>query len=163
MTFPTPSRYSELVRGIINGSFYNSSGVVVPFSNTATILLLETESATTNFGYYVNEVFQGSLLTDASGNVEFKVLLPMGETELTFVSSVSGQKIVAYLTARDYAIWLAAYAENLELVDTNIIQARNNLAIKTADIDTLENFYGEAIEVYQDLDQDVEAYRNQIQ
>ena len=163
MTFPTPSRYSDLVRNIISGSFYNSSGVVVPFSNTATVFLLETESASTNFGYYVNEIFKGSLLTDAEGNVEFSVLLPMGETELTFVSSVSAQKIVAYVTARDYAIWLASYAENLEVVDANLIQARNNLAIKTADIDTLENYYGETIEVYQDLDQDVEAYRNQIQ
>jgi len=163
VTFPTPNRYSELVRSIISGSFYNSSGVVVPYSNTATVFLLETELASTNFGYYVNEVFKGSILSDASGNVEFSVLLPMGESELTFVSSVSGQKIVVYVTARDYAIWLASYAENLEVVDANIIQARNNLAIKTADIDTLENFYGEAIEVYQDLDQDVEAYRNQVQ
>ena len=162
MTFPTPDRYSEMIRSIVSGSFYNSAGVVVPFSSLPTPFRFETESANTVFGIYVNELYKGTRTTDSQGNLVFSVSLPLGEVELALYNSGTGQKVITYITVRDYAIWLSSYADSLEEIDTNIIQVRNNLSIDTADLSSLINSYGSAFGLYPDAGQGIEAYRKQV-
>lgn len=162
MTFPMPDRYSDLVRSIVGGSFYNNTGVVVPYSSLPTPFRFETASANTVFGIYVNELYKGTRTTDSQGNLVFSIDLPLGEVDLVLYNSSTGQQVITYVTVRDYAVWLSSYSDSLEEIDENIIQVRENLSIDTADLETLINAYGSAFSLYPDSGQGIEAYRKQV-
>jgi len=162
MTFPNVDRYADLVNSIVLGSFYSNKGIVLPYRNSETTLRIETDYINTEFGIYLNEIFVGTVYSDVVGNVVFRRLLPRGEVEITLVSGVDGYKIKTYVTVREYALWLASYAEALEVIDTSIIQASANSSIETAEISALEEIYGKPIGVYANSGQGIEAYRAQI-
>ena len=162
MSFPTVDRYADLVKNIISGSFYDSEGVVVPYRSGTTSFRLETNQANTEFGIYINEIFSGTEISDVNGNVVLKRKLPLGENQITILSRSDGRSTTAYLTVREYALWLASYGDVLEDIDTNIIQARDNVAIKTSDLDTLQNFWGEMVHLYPDIGQGIEVYKDQL-
>ena len=162
MTFPNVDRYADLVNAIVPGSFYASNGIVLPYRNGDTTLRIETDYINTEFGIYLNDVFSGTVYSDVVGNVVFKKFLPRGEIEISLLSSADGHKIKTYVTIREYALWLASYAESLETIDDNIIQLSSNTSIQTAEISALEEVYGKPIGVYSDAGQGVEAYRAQL-
>ena len=162
MSFPTADRYADIIQAIVSGSYYENLGIVIPYRFGNTTFRLETDQVSTEFGVYLNEVFSGSVFSDVHGNVVLKRHLPKGEVEITLLSSGDGRSITAYLSVRDYAIWLAAYAEVLENIDDNIIQTRNNAAIETAELEALQDVFGEPISTYADIGQGLDSYRWQI-
>lgn len=162
MGFPTVDRYADLIKAIIPGSFYESRGIAIPYRSGLTTLRLETSQVSTQFGIYINEIFAGVETSDANGNLVFKRLLPKGEIELTIISRADGRSSTSYVTVRDYALWLAAYGDALEEIDDNIIQVRDNAAIETAELDSLHYAFGEAVDLFADIGQGVDAYRWQV-
>ena len=126
MGFPTVDRYANVIKNIISGSFYESNGVVVPVRDGPTVFRLETDQANTEFGIYINEVFSGVEVSDSQGNVVLSRELPLGENEITILSRADGRSTRAFVTVREYALWLASYAESLETIDDNIIVLNNN-------------------------------------
>ncbi len=153
------NRYRDLVGAVIDGSFYKGVGIVVPYKSVSTQLRFETESANTSFGVYLNEIFTGEVLSDAMGNVVFDRLLPKGEVVVTIIDGNSGNKFVTYLTIRDWALWLSAYAETLEVIDDNIQEVQDDLAIETVTLNGVEDHFGKAIDVYNDIGQSLDSYR----
>lgn len=163
MAFNDAQRYNEMVDGIIGGSHYANKGIVLPLRSGTTEIRLETGDANTEFSIYLNGTFNGSVVSDVNGNVVFKRLLPKGEVEIKLVNNTNAQYFTSYVTVRDYALWLAAYAETLETIDDNIQEVFNNMAIATATINGIEDRFGKAIGVYNDIGQDLESYRWMIQ
>jgi len=163
MPFPSVARYADLVKGIISGSFYESAGIVLPYRSEQTRLRIETSEANTKFYLYLNEIFSGEEISDSEGNITCDRLLPIGEIEVTLLSNASGRTVRSYVTVREYALWLASYAESLEIVDANIDIVRDNLSISTADLSTLNDYYGNQFGFYSNIGQGTEAYRNQVQ
>jgi hypothetical protein len=164
MTFPSVNRYSDLVKGIVGGSYYENLGIVVPYRGSLpTILRLETGTPNTEFGVYISSSWSGTEITDANGNVVLSRTLPLGENIITLTNRDTGQAYSSYVTVRDWAIWLTAYAEALEIIDSNIFQVYDDLSIYTASLEALETIYGEPIQVYADLGQSQDAYRYQLQ
>lgn len=163
MTFSVLSRYSEMVQRIVPGSFYESLGIVVPYrGNSITTLRLETSTPNTEFGVYINNEWAGTETTDSEGNIVFKRVIPKGENIVTLINRSNGRTYPSYITAREWAIWMSAYAEAVEAIDENIVQVYNNMSIATADLDGLETLYGEPIGFYSNLGQDLDSYRNQL-
>lgn len=162
MGFPTVDRYSDLINSIVGGSFYASSGITIPYRSDATTLRIETSSANTEFGIYINDVYSGAEISDLSGNLVVNRFLPLGEDVITVYNSRTGQRINTYVTVREYALWLASYAEVLEQIDDNIDQVRDDISIKTASLEMLQDFYGKTVDTYADIGQGVDAYRWQV-
>lgn len=160
--FPTIDRYSEYTKNIIPGAFYESLGIILPYRSGPTQLLLETSEPNTEFGLYLNEIWAGNLMSDVNGNVEIKRFLEKGEIVLTLRSTQSQQDFNTYLTVREWALWAAAYAENIEVLDDQIKQLFENASIETAEHTALETVYGENFKVYADLNQSTESYRHQL-
>jgi len=161
MTFPSVSRYADLVNGIIGGVFYRNEGIVLPYRSDNTEFRLEVSIANTKYGVYVNEIYTGHVISDSQGNVEFERLLPLGEVEVA-LESPAGTRVFVYLSIREYATWLASYAEVLEVIDSNIIQASSNISIDTAEIESLRDARGRHFDFYNDIGQDLGVYRNQL-
>lgn len=162
MTFPQIDRYSQMVRSVVGGPFYESLGVVVPLRSGTTPLRLETTEPNTEFGIYINDNFSGIAKSNSGGSVTFSRKIPQGEVIVSCRSNSTGRVYRAYLTVRDWAIWLAAYAYCMEIIDDNISQVRSNISIDTADVTALQEVYGEPISFYKDLGQGVESYRDQV-
>ena len=162
MALPEYDRYSDLIEAIPSGSFYSSSGIIIPYRSGMTTIRLETSSPTTTFGVYLNEVFSGTVISDGDGNVVFDRHLPKGEIEVSLLNSTTGNKLVTWLTVRDYAIWLASYAEVLEDIDENIETEYNDLAIETATINGVEDHFGKAIGLYNNMGQALDDFRKTL-
>lgn len=156
------NRYADLVKSVVGGSFYESKGVVIPYRYGATEVRLETDSVSTEFGLYINEVFSGSVVSDVEGNVVFNRVLPRGEIELTLINHVTGRRLLSWLTVREYALWFAAYATVLETIDDNIQTVRDDMAITTATIDGVEDNFGQYVGYYNDLGLDLDSYRKTL-
>jgi len=48
------------------------------------------------------------------------------------------------------------------LIDDNINQIRDNLAIETAELSMLNDFYGEQVHTYSDIGQGLDSFRDQL-
>jgi hypothetical protein len=162
MTTYKYDRYSELINNIIEGSYYDSYGVVIPLRFDATQLRLETTEANTVFNVAINNNASGIVTTDSEGNAIFSRKLPQGEVIIILSSTTSLKSYTTYLTVRDYAIWLATYAESLENIDKNIQQTRDNISLETAELEAITTNFGENVKVYADLGQGIEAYRQMV-
>jgi len=152
-------RYRDLVEAVVPGSFYLGSGTILPYKTVATQLRFETGFASTLFGTYLNEIFMGEVLSDLQGNVVFNQVLPLGEVVVTILNKNNGNRYVTYVTVRDWALWLAAYAETLEDIDDNIQEVQDDLAIETATLNGVEDHFGKALDVYNDIGQSLDSYR----
>ncbi len=156
------NRYADLVKSVIGGSFYESKGIVVPFRYGNTEIRLETDTPNTEFGLYVNEVFSGTVISDVIGNVVFSRLLPRGEIELQLLNNSTGRKQTTWLTVREYALWMAAYATTLELIDDNIQTVRDDMAITTATLAGVEDNFAQYVGYYNDLSLDLSSFRDNL-
>ncbi len=159
MSISGVNRYRDLVDAVIDGKYYKGSGTILPYKSLPTSLRLETASPSTKFGTYLNEIFMGEVISDSQGNVVFTQILPLGEIEVSIVNSVTGQRFITYVTVRDWALWLASYAESLETIDDNIQETQDDLAIETVTINGIEDHFGKAIDVYNELGQSLDVYR----
>ncbi len=156
------NRYADLVKSVIGGSFYESKGIVVPFRYGNTEIRLETDVPNNEFGLYVNEVFSGTVISDVIGNVVFSRPLPRGEVEIVLLNNVTGRRQSSWLTVREYALWMAAYATTLELIDDNIQTVRDDMAITTATLAGVEDCFGQYVGYYNDLGLSLSAYRDTL-
>lgn len=159
MSIPNISRYRDLVDAVISGSFYKGAGIILPYKSLPTQLRLETDSANTVFIIYLNETLVGEVMSDSEGNVVFSRVLPLGEVTVTLINTATNRRVFTYVTVRDWALWLAAYAEALEVIDDNIQEAQNDISIETSTINGIEDHFGKAIDVYNDMGQSLDAYR----
>lgn len=155
-------RFKDLVSYIPGGSYYLNKGTILPYRLGNTTLRLATGSPNTKFGLYLDEKFTGEVQSDANGNVIFSRHLDRGDIEVTLISSVDGSKIASWVSVREYALWLVAYAEILESIDDNIQTATDDLFIERSTSTGIEDHFGEAIGFYKDLNQDLDTYRWQI-
>jgi len=155
-------RYNELIDNIVGGDFYRSLGMVLPYRSGKTEVRLETGTPTNEFGVYINDKFTGTVLSDAEGNVVFWRYLDLGDNEIILLDHLDGRQLKSYVTLRDYAIWLASYAEVLEYIDDNIQETQDDLSIENVTINGIEDHFGEAIRTYNNLGQDLDTYRNFI-
>ena len=156
------NRYADLVKSVIGGSFYESKGIVIPFRYGNTEIRLETDTPNNEFGLYLNEVFSGTVISDVIGNVVFSRPLPRGEVEIQLLNSVTGRKQNSWLTVREYALWMAAYATTLELIDDNIQTVRDDMAITTVTATGVEDCFGQYVGYYNDLGLSLSAYRDTL-
>lgn len=156
------NRYADLVKSVIGGSFYESKGIVVPFRYGNTEIRLETDVPNNEFGLYLNEVFSGTVISDVIGNVVFSRPLPRGEVEIVLLNNVTGRRQSSWLTVREYALWMAAYATTLELIDDNIQTVRDDMAITTATSTGVEDCFGQYVGYYNDLGLSLSAYRDTL-
>jgi hypothetical protein len=156
------NRYADLVKSVIGGSFYESKGIVVPFRYGNTEIRLETDTPNNEFGLYLNEVFSGTVISDVIGNVVFSRPLPRGEVEIVLLNNVTGRRQSSWLTVREYALWMAAYATTLELIDDNIQTVRDDMAITTVTATGVEDCFGQYVGYYNDLGLSLSAYRDTL-
>lgn len=154
------SRYADLVTSIIGGSYYGSRGVVIPYRYGPTEIRLESDSPNTEFGLYVNEIFSGTVTSDASGNIVFGRVLPRGEVQFQLLNHVTGYKLNTWVTVREYALWLAAYATVLEDIDDNIQTVRDDMAITSATVGGVEDNFAQYVGFYNDLGMGLSTYRD---
>jgi len=152
-------RYRDLVEAVVDGVFYKGAGIILPYKSISTQLRFETDSASTLFGTWLNETFVGEVMSDSEGNVVFDQLLPLGEIVVTIENNTSGNKFVTYITVRDWALWLSAYAETLEEIDSNIQEVQDDGSIETSTINGIEDHFGKAIDVYNNTGQSLDSYR----
>lgn len=162
MGFPNTNRYSDLLNAIVDGQFYASSGYVIPYKLGLTSIRLETSYASTQFAVYINDKYVINVNSDTQGNVIFDQHLDRGNTEIRLMNLSNGVSITTWITVREYAIWLAAYAEELERIDDNIEDIRNNISIETATYEDVDNIYGALVNHYNMFGQDLSSYRNML-
>ena len=162
MSFPVMDRYSQIIQKIITGAYYESLGITIPFRSDPTQFRLETSEYSAEFGLYLNDSFSGTVTSDLNGNVVFSRLLPKGELIISLLSRATGRRYESYVTVRDYAIWLASYAQALEAIDANISQVRDNVCVIDSESEMLNDVYGDQIGVYSNIGQGLTAYRDQI-
>ena len=119
-------RYSDLIAEIPTGTFYSSQGSVVSNLDHPYPMRIDTKTPSDTFGVFVNNVFQFEIITDTDGIAIFNTTLPKGENVITLVNKMTQQPIKTYLTVRDWATWLTAYADQLTQFDTAIDPIKSN-------------------------------------
>lgn len=153
------NRYSDMIKSIVGGSFYESVGIVVPYRLGNTEIRLETKYPNVIFNVFINEIYSGKVISDVNGNVVFDRKLPYGEIEITLVNTSNDKKQKTWLTVREYALWLAAYAESVERIDANIQDTIDNFSISNATINGIEDIFGRVVDTYDDIEQSLDSYR----
>lgn len=157
------NRYADLIKAIPPGPFYDSRGIVVPYRHGNTDVRLETENPNTTYILYLSGVYSGSVTSDINGNVVFSRHLERGETEVKLLNSETGDSLISYVTVREYALWLIAYAETFESIDDDWKEAYNDIFIETVTINGVEDRFGKEIRTYNNVDQDLDDYRKMLQ
>ena len=159
---PPVYRFNDLVDAVPKGPFYVSKGIVLPYKSLPTTLRLETGLATTKFWIFVNENMVREVMSDANGNIVFNYILPLGEVEITIIDQASGLKQTSYCTVRDWALWLAAYADAFDAIDSEIETTQNDLMIETATINGVDDHFGDAVGTYNNLGQGLDTFRKMV-
>jgi len=136
------NRYRDLVLQIPAGSFYSNDGNIVPMRDNPYTLLFTTDTVNQQYGIFVNDIFQGVVQSDTNGNVVVGVLLKLGENQLSLVNGSTQERVVSYITTRNYATWLAAVAENFEQIDDSIDQTQLDSVLATSSSSSLEEVWG---------------------
>lgn len=162
MPLPITNRYSDLLNAIVDGQFYASQGYVVPYKLGVTAIRLETSFPSTQFAVYINDKYVVNVNSDTQGNVIFDQHLDRGDTEIRLMNLSTGRTITSWITVREYAIWLASYAQELERIDDNIQDIRSNISIETATFEDVDNVYGSLVNHYNMFGQDLPSYRNML-
>ena len=153
-------RYSDLISQIPKGSFYDGDGDTIPYYSKDRKFRLQVPVPNTPYALYINETYSGEVSADPNGNVEFSRKLPLGEVEIKIVNRNTGRPYSSYLTCRNYATWLASYAEALETIDDNIQRVYDSLKIEEVQSGEIEEVYGESLGVFRNFGGiDLDSYR----
>lgn len=161
-SLPEVSRYTDLISYIPSGSRYENLGTVIPYRFGSTEIRLETSTANTKYGLYVNDKYKGTYFSDSQGNVVFSAVLDRGDVEFKLVNLATGAKQVTWVTVREYALWLAAYAEVLESLDADTDRVYNSLFVNQVEADDAEDRFGTEIDTYRDTGISLPDYRRQL-
>jgi hypothetical protein len=159
----TEARYLDLLAGIPTGSYYSSTGVVIPYNNRPTQLRLVTIYPNTKFLILVNDVNSGMVLTDVNGNAIINVQLPLGDITIELQREFSTEKIKAYVTTREYSNWLAAIAEQFESLDDSTTTALNTFYLDKAGSTDIDLAHGVLLQFPNESVAELDAYRETLQ
>lgn len=166
-------RYTELLDGIPRGSFYDSEGYILPKLDRPHDFLFVTDSPDTVFGVFVNDVFKGTVRTAAAGDpnlnegeVILQLQLDSGRHHIVIENDITGRRFTSYVTVREYAVWLAAYAEALEGnasflgIDPGIESTLSATRLAEADSRHIEDAHGRLLGQANDFGAITETYRH---
>jgi len=153
------NRYAELIKAIPPGPFYDSRGIVVPYRHGNHEVRLETDNPNTTYILYIAGVYSGSVVSDINGNVVFSRHLDRGENEIRLVNSETNNTLISYVTVREYALWLIAYAETFESIDDDWKEAYDDIFIETVTVNGIEGRFGRDIQTYNNIGQSLDDYR----
>ena len=159
----TANFYQSLLRAVPLGPYYASNGEVLPVRDTPYEFRFETSLALRRFGLFVNGVYQTLVTTDAAGVAIVRVLLEKGEQLIELVDETNQRRARAQVTLRDYATWMAAHADALEVVETALASTRAALSILTVDGTFIDDVYGARVGQPNDVSYVLDAYRNVVQ
>lgn len=159
----TETRFIDLLGEIPRGNQYDAQGNIIPFNNITTSFSLVTNFPNDIFRILVNDVDKGLVETDANGNALFSVSLPRSDIELILERQNSTDRVIAYLTARDVAVWIAAIAKELEGIDDAIDLTLDSHRLADAASGDIEAAHGARLLTPNDFNADLEAYRESLQ
>jgi len=160
---PLINRYRDLNSLIPDGEFYASDGNIVPYRNSPYDVRFTTEVPNRKFGVFLNNVFQGVVTADPSGNVVVSVQLNLGENVVEIVDSITQERTQSFLSAKHYATWLAAYATEFERIDNNIDTVQMDANLAQCFESDLEIVWGIPRNDQPNPGYDGEVYRNLLQ
>lgn len=159
----TETRYLDLLNNIVGGPFYASEGNILPYRSGLTEFKIITNFVNEEFLILINNIQSGIVTTDINGVATFNLMLPLGETLLELDRKNSTNKIKAYITTREYAVWYAAIAEQLETIDDSIESTLKSFylaEVGTVDIDLA---HGVMLLYPNESVAELEAYREMLQ
>lgn len=156
------NRYAELVKAVIDGPYYAARGTILPYRFGTTEIRLETQNPSTDYALYLNGAYSGTVLSDGNGNIVFSRHLDRGEVEIILVNLTTGQRLPAYVTVREYALWYASWAEVFELLDANIDETYDDLFIEIATANGVDARFGEAIQTYNNTGLSLDDFRKNL-
>lgn len=159
---PETSRYTDLLSYLPTGSFYESLGTVIPYRFGNTEIRLETANPNTKFGLYLNDKYSGTVVSDVEGNVVFNAHFDRGDAEVKLINLSTGRKFTSWVTVREYALWLAAYAEVLSDIDDSLSRVYDSLFVNQVQVLDAEDRFGEEIETYNNIGLSIDSYRKQL-
>ena len=159
----TETRYRDLLSIIPGGPFYASAGHVLPYRSGPTELRLITDTPNTNYLILINGVHSGIITTDSGGNSTFEIQLPLGDIELEFQREFSTDKLISYVTTRQYGVWYASIAESLEGIDDSIESTLNSFYLAEAGATDINLAHGVPLQYPNDFNAGLEAYRESLQ
>src|SRR3972149_314054 len=159
---PLVNRYRDLITLVPEGLFYGFDGTVVPFRDSPYVFRFTTDAPNRQFGVFLNNIFQGVVNSDALGNLTVSVKLMLGENTLEVVDGFTQERTKSVLTARNYATWLAAYAQEFERLDDNIDTIRLDSTLEECFSSDLETVWGTRVD-QPNPGYDTETYRELLQ
>lgn len=160
---PKVNRYRDFMGLIPEGPFYDRDGIIVPYKDTPYEYRFTTDAPSTNFGVFLNGIFQGVVQSDALGNLVVSVKLQLGENLLDVVQEGTQERTRSYLTTRNYATWMAAYSDEFERIDDYIDETQLDLNLRTAFGSDLEEAWGARVYQTNNIAYDTETYRGTLQ
>ncbi len=157
------NRYKQLLTSIPKGTFYESLGEVLPHRSDNYDLSVDTGTPNREYLIYVNDQARGSVVTNGSGLAVASITLDLGTNEIIFVDTVTQSETKSYVTTRDYATWMAAQAEVLETIDSNLDQIYADSRIGTASLEGLENVFAPTVNTANSPNYSLDTYRDLLQ
>lgn len=169
------ARYTELLDEIIGGSFYSSEGHILPRLDANHEFLFQTGSPDTEFGVFANDVFKGTVRSAAvgdpnldAGDVIISLDLEPGRHDIVIENDTTAERFSSYVTVRNYATWLASYAEALEGtgsfrgIDPNIDSTLSAVSLENVDGIHIEDAHGRIVGQGNNLGAITDSYRQVI-
>lgn len=157
------NRYKQLLASVPKGSFYASSGQILPNRNTPYEIRLSPGVASRQYGLFVNADYRGIVTTDLAGVAIINVILYRGANTIKLVDSVTQKTTSAYVTTRDYATIMAAQAESIEGIDEDIEQILTDSRLETASVGLIEQVFGKSVQTGNSFGYDLDTYRELLQ
>lgn len=160
---PKVNRYRDFMGLVPEGPWYDRDGNIVPYKDTPYEFRFTTDAPSTNFGVFLNGIFQGVAQSDALGNLVVAVNLQLGENLLDVVQEGTQERTRSYLTTRNYATWMAAFSDEFERVDDYVDETQLALNLRTTFGSDLEGVWGARVGQSNDIAYDTETYRGVLQ
>lgn len=156
------NRYQELLAALPAGSYYGKEEEILPFRNTPYEFRFPTQTPNQRYGIFVNGMFRGIVDTDAQGVAVVNVELETNKNTIELINEATQAVFTAYPTVRVYAVWLAAHADALTIIDDLHQEIRDALSLETATALFIEEVYGRALMQPNDAGYITDAYRNTL-
>lgn len=153
-------RFQQLSSLIPDGSFYSYSGELMPYKSNNTRILIDTEVSLKTFRVLINEVAYGYVTSNFDGILLLNIKLPLGDIVLELQQESSTNKIIKYITTRNFSVWHCAYAEQFTLIDTYNETTLNSFKLEKAGPVDIDLAHGTRLITPNDFSADLESYRD---
>lgn len=158
----TEARYQDLLNKIPGGEYYSALGIILPFRSSETSFRLITNFPDSRFIVLVNETLNQFITTDSNGNALVDILLPLGDIIIEFQKEGSLEKLIAYVTTKNFAVWYASIAEQLEGIDNSIADTLSAYRLAEAGPTDLNLAHGVRLLTPNEFGADNNTYRNML-